>query len=39
MTLKSLGGTDYLFIEAGGFSANNPVGWKTPLYVMTRSGK
>jgi hypothetical protein len=27
---------DYLFIEAGGFSAKNPVGWKSPWIVMRR---
>ncbi len=32
MTVKD----DYLFIEAGGFSQNNPVGWKSPLIVMKR---
>ena len=37
MTPRSLGGTDYLFIEAGGFSAANPAGWKSPLWVMKRS--
>lgn len=32
-------GSDYLFIEAGGFSARNPVGWQSPLYVMKRQTK
>jgi hypothetical protein len=32
MTVKD----DYLFIEAGGFSAKNPLGWKSPLVVMKR---
>jgi hypothetical protein len=27
---------DYLYIEAGGFSAKNPVGWKSPLVVLKR---
>jgi len=27
---------DYLFIEAGGFSAKNPVGWKSPWIVRRR---
>jgi hypothetical protein len=36
MTVKTIGDSDYLFIEAGGFSEKNPVGWKTPLYVMKR---
>jgi len=36
MTVKTIDGSDYLFIEAGGFSQKNPVGWKPPLYVMKR---
>ena len=36
IAFKTLGGTDYLFIEAGGFSAKNPVGWTSPLVVMKR---
>jgi hypothetical protein len=39
MTPKTIGATDYLFIEAGGFSDKNPAGWKSPLFVMKRSGK
>jgi len=39
MMLKKIDGSDYLFIEAGGFSTNNPVGWQPPLYVMKRVGK
>jgi hypothetical protein len=35
MTVKD----DHLFIEAGGFSAKNPVGWKSPLVVLKRKGK
>ena len=30
---------DYLFIESGGFSDKNPVGWKSLLIVMKRAGK
>jgi hypothetical protein len=30
---------DYLFIEAGGFSEKNPVGWKSPLIVLKRKDK
>jgi len=33
---KVIEGTDYLFIESGGFSIKNPVGWKSPLIVMKR---
>jgi hypothetical protein len=32
MTVKG----DYLFIEAGGFSEKNPVGWKSPLIVLKK---
>jgi len=39
MTVRTIGGSDYLFIEAGGFSARNRPGWKTPLYVMKRQAK
>jgi len=39
MTVKAIDGSDYLFIEAGGFSTRNPVGWQSPLYVMKRAGK
>ena len=34
--LKMTTKNDFLFIEAGGFSAKNPVGWKSPLIVMKR---
>jgi len=34
ITPKSIGGTDYLFIEAGGFGPKNPAGWQSPLIVM-----
>jgi hypothetical protein len=44
MITKSIDGTDYLFIEAGGFSKKNrntwapdhPVDWKPALYVMKK---
>lgn len=39
MTVKAIDGSDCLFIEAGGFSTRNPVGWQSPLYVMKRAGK
>ncbi len=39
MTLKSLDGADYLFVEAGGFSEKNPEGWTSPLLVMKRAAK
>jgi len=38
MTVKAIDGSDYMFVEAGGFRKENPVGWKPPLYVMKRSG-
>lgn len=36
MTPKTIGATDYLFIEAGGFSDNNPADWISPFVVMKR---
>jgi hypothetical protein len=36
LTPRTLAGSDYLFIESGGFSDKNPVGWKSPLIVMKR---
>jgi len=36
MTVRSIDGADYLFVEAGGFRTRNPKGWKSPLYVMKR---
>jgi hypothetical protein len=38
ITPKSIGGTDYLFIEAGGFSAKHPAGWQSPVMVMKKAG-
>jgi hypothetical protein len=35
MTVKD----EYLFVEAGGFNAKNPVGWKSPLVVLTKAGE
>jgi hypothetical protein len=37
MTVKEIDRSDYLFIEAGGFSTRNLVGWKPPWYVMKRA--
>jgi len=39
MTVKKIGGNDYLFIEAGGFSTRNRVGWQPPWQVMKRQTK
>jgi hypothetical protein len=39
ITPKKIDGTDFLFIEAGGFNDKNPAGWKSPLVVMKRAGK
>jgi hypothetical protein len=36
MTVNRIAGTDYLFIEAGGFSERHPVGWQSPWQVMKR---
>ena len=30
---------EHLFIEAGGFSEKNPVGWKSPLMALKRAGE
>jgi hypothetical protein len=37
MTPKTLDGSEYLFIEAGGFSTRNKLGWKSKLYVLSRT--
>jgi len=29
-------GTEYLFVESGGFHEKNGADWKCPLYVMKR---
>ncbi|MCH8043397.1 MAG: hypothetical protein IID44_06720 [Planctomycetes bacterium] len=39
LTVKTIGGDDYLFVEAGGFSTRNKPGWQTPWCVMKRAGK
>jgi len=39
MTVKRIAGTDYLFIEAGGFSERHPVGWQSPWCVMKRGNE
>lgn len=39
MTPKTLAGSDYLFVEAGGFSTRNKPGWKSKLYVLKRMKK
>jgi len=36
ITSKTIGDAEFLFIEAGGFGAKNPVGWKSQLMVMKR---
>ena len=36
MTHKTIDGTDYLFIEAGGINAKAGPEWKSPVYVMKR---
>jgi hypothetical protein len=36
MTLKKLDGTDYLFIESGGFHEKHGNQWKSTLHVMKR---
>lgn len=34
---KNIAGTDYLFVEAGGFSLKNPAGWKSQLLVLKKN--
>ncbi len=36
MITKNIGGSDYLLVEAGGFSTKNKPGWKPMLMVMKR---
>ena len=36
MEMKSVAGSDYLFVEAGGFSNRHQPGWKTPWVVYQR---
>ena len=36
MVIKELGGTTYLFIEAGGFGGRNKPDWTPPWFVMKR---
>ncbi len=36
MYAKNIGGTEYLFIEDGGFSSKNPPTWKSSLVVLKR---
>jgi len=36
MIVKKTGDSDYLFIEAGGFSTRNRPGWKSQWYVLKR---
>lgn len=36
MAVKSLAGSDYLFIETGGISTRHPAGWQSPWYVFKR---
>lgn len=33
---KTIGGTEYLFVEAGGFDVRKPAGWKSPYLVLKR---
>jgi hypothetical protein len=37
ITSKTLGASEFLFIEAGGFNAKNPVGWKPQLMVLKKA--
>lgn len=37
MKLLTIAGTEYLLIEAGGFSSGHPAGWKTSWHVYHRA--
>lgn len=37
ITPRTIDGSDYLFIEAGGFSEKNPPTWQSPLMVLKRA--
>ena len=39
MTLKTIDGSEILFIVAGGFGTRNKPGWKPNLYALQRSAK
>jgi len=39
MQAKKIGGSEYLFIESGGFSTRNKPGWKSKLYVLKKQTK
>ncbi|HEX5790196.1 MAG TPA: DUF6288 domain-containing protein [Luteolibacter sp.] len=36
MSIRTVDGVEYLFIEAGGFSAKNPATWKCPVVVFKK---
>ncbi len=36
MRAKTIDGTDYLFLESGGFSPKNPRGWKSTITVLKK---
>jgi hypothetical protein len=36
MTVKTIAGTEYLFVESGNFDGRRGANWKTPLMVMKR---
>lgn len=37
VTVKAVNGKEYVFLESGGFSPNNPKGWQPPLLVMDKA--
>ena len=39
MTPKTLNGSEYLFVESGGFSTRNKPDWKSKLYVLKQVSK
>ncbi len=36
MTTRSVNGTEYLFLEAGGFSTRHKSDWKSKWYVLAK---
>jgi hypothetical protein len=36
ITIRTIDGTEYLFVESGGFNEQHGPQWKSPLHVMKR---
>jgi hypothetical protein len=37
MSVRTVDGVEYLFIEGGGFNTNNGPAWKSPMIVMKKA--